>query len=263
MSIYLIKKNEKFYYLTTSDNDDVYKVCYYNITLFVFLETILKKALRYCIPFISMTLALFCQFSCSNAPETKLVYTETDTIKQSVREREQTITWTQELEGEVLSERITKDSMKLGPDVVYGRDIYKISKSTQKPVYPSIEGFGSLDTSNLKISVKEKIEKFCEELSSKDYSGISAYFSSKYLFNYVFFIKDFEEGWKKNFSEELPEEHPYFNKWIYGQPFNGVDIIQIPVRFYADCGTIDMTVFLNSGGNNEFYQITIDRWKKV
>ena len=76
-------------------------------------------------------------------------------------------------------------------------------------------------------------------------------------------MTDLEADWSKNFGKKLPEEGQLFTKWIYGEPFNGADIIQIPVRFYADCGTIDVTVFLNSTGNNEFYQITIDRWKKV
>ena len=79
----------------------------------------------------------------------------------------------------------------------------------------------------------------------------------------MFFINDFEEGWKKNFSKNIPAPEKRFKKWIYGEPFNGAEIIQIPVRFFSDYGTIDMTVFLNANGNNEFYQITIDRWQKV
>ena len=223
----------------------------------------MKKAFSSCIQIFSVIFLFLLFFSCSNAQESKLVYTENDTIKQSVKEIEQTITWTQELEGEVLTEVISRDSMKLGSDVPYGKELYKISKSNNNPVYPSFSDFGSLDISNLKISVKNKLDSFCEAFASEEHKGASASFSGKYLFNYVFFLKDFEEGWTKNFSEELPENTAYFNRWIYGQPFNGVDIIQIPVRFYADCGTIDITVFLNSSGNNEFYQITIDRWKKV
>ncbi len=202
-------------------------------------------------------------FSCSNGQETKIVYTETDTIKQLVKDKEQTITWTQEIEGSLLTESIRKDSMTIGPDVVYGRELYKISKEIQNPVYPSFSDFGSLDISNLNSSVQEKLNKFCKAFSLKDHKDADNSFSNRYKFNYVFFLKDFEEGWKKNFSENLPKGDKIFTKWIFGQPFNGPDIIQIPVRFYADCGTIDITVFLTAVGNNEFYQITIDRWKKV
>jgi hypothetical protein len=69
---------------------------------------------------------------------------------------------------------------------------------------------------------------------------------------------------KKTESESESEtEEGIFTKWLFGEPFIGSEIIQIPVRFYATCGIIDMTVFLNSSGNNEIYQITINRWKKV
>ncbi len=222
----------------------------------------MKKKLQFPIFIISILILSLCLFSCSNVQESKIVYSENDTLKQSVKDREQTITWTQEIEGELLTETITKDSMKIGSDVTYGRELYKISKTIQNPVYPSFYDFGSLDTRSLKASVKEKLDKFCEAFSSEDHKNADYSFSRKFLFNYVFLLKDFEDGWKKNFSKELPEGKAFFTKWIFGQPFNGPDIIQIPVRFYADCGTIDMTVFLDSGRNNEIYQISIDRWKK-
>ena len=223
----------------------------------------MKKSFSSAIAVSSLFAVLTLAFSCSNTQESKLVYTENNTIKQSVKEKEQEITWTLELEGERLSETINRNSMQLGSDVPFGKDIYKINSKNSPSVYPSISEFGSLDTRDLKLSVKQKLNGFCEALSAKDHANADSFFSKKYIFNYVFFIKDFEDGWKKNFDKPLPSEDKAFTKWLFGEPFNGADIIQIPVRFYADCGTIDMTVFINSKGNNEFYQITIDRWKKV
>ena len=215
-------------------------------------------------------------FSCKNTSETKLVYTESDTIKKSVKEKSQEITWTQELEAERLSQKITRSAMELGPDVPYTKEIFKITKN-QSPVYPDLADFGSLDTRNLRPSVKEKLNNFCTSLASVNHSGEDTHFSRKYLFNYVFFINDLETGWKNNFDKEYPKEKSenekseeeksegtnIFTKWTFGEPFIGSEIMQIPVRFYATCGIIDVTVYLNSNGNNEIYQITIDRWKKV
>ena len=212
---------------------------------------------------ISIPLILFCIISCSNSQESKLVYTESNTIKQSVKDKEQDITWTTELEEKRLSQQIHRGSMKLGADVPYSKELYKINQKGQLPVYPSIAEFGSLDTTNLRPALKDKLDQFCTSFASEKHSGAESYFNRRYLFNYVFFVKDFEDGWKNNFKKEMPEESELFTKWIFGEPFIGADIMQIPVRFYADCGTIDMTVFLNSNGNNEFYQITIDRWQKV
>ena len=200
--------------------------------------------------------------SCKNTTESKLVYTENNTIKQNVKEKEQDITWTLELEGERLTQTINRNSLELGKDVVFNKEVYKISKDMQKPVYPCLDEFGSLDTSNLKVSVKRKMNDFCTAFGSENHAGAEGYFSRKYIFNYVFFLQAFEDGWKNCFQNDK-SKNPAFTKWMFGEPFNGSDIIQIPVRFYADCGTIDMTVFLNSKGNNEIYQITIDRWQKV
>lgn len=200
--------------------------------------------------------------SCKNAQQTSVSVTENNTIKKTVKDKELEITWTQELENERLSQSIARDTVKLGTDVPYNKELFKISNN-QSPVYPSLTHFGSLDTSNMYISVKDKLNQFCEAFSTYDHAGAEEVFNRKYIFNYVFFVKDFEEGWNKYFNTEISEDSEYFTKWIFGEPFNGEDIIQIPVRFYADCGTIDVTVFLNSSGNNEFYQITIDRWQKV
>ena len=234
-----------------------------------------KSFCTYILIFLNI-LAAVSIISCKNTSETKLAYTESDTIKKSVKEKEHGITWTQELEAERLSEPISRSSMELGFDVLYSKDLFKISKQKQKAVYPELSDFGSLDTRNLRPSVKEKLNNFCTSLSSENHSGADAFFSRKYIFNYVFFVNDLEKGWKTNFGTDYPkntaveqteqtnsDEFTTFIKWTFGEPFVGSEIIQIPVRFYATCGIIDVTVFLNSNGNNEIYQITIDRWKKV
>ena len=231
----------------------------------------MKKSL--CYKFLIFSLFIFSTaiISCKNTSETKLVYTESDTIKKSVKEKEKDITWTLEIEPKRLIEKITRSSMKLGSDVAYTKDLFKISNTNKAPVYPEFSDFGSLDTRNLKSSVKDKLNNFCKSLSTENHSGADSYFSRKYIFNYVFFVNELESEWKNNFGKEYPremkeeksEESGIFTKWIFGEPFVGSEIMQIPVRFYATCGIIDVTVYLNSSGNNEFYQITIDRWKKV
>ena len=226
----------------------------------------LNKNLRQYIYIISSAIILLSTAACKNTSETKLVYNDNDTIKQAVKEKEQSITWTQELEKERLSQTINRNSIELGLEVPYSKEIFKISKTNQEPVYPELDDFGSLDTRNIRPSIKDKMNNFCSCLSSENHSGADAYFSRKYIFNYVFFIKDLEEGWKNNFEENYPakiDTDGLFTKWTFGEPFIGSEIMQIPVRFYTTCGIIDVTVFLNSSGNNEFYQITINRWKKV
>ena len=236
-------------------------------------------------------------FSCkNNTTETKLVYTENNTIKQAVKNKEQEITWTIEIAPERLQQDFSRASANISPEILFNVDLIKVRSNDKAPVFPELDDFGSLDLSKLKPEAKERIIKVCEALSKSLYSGADLYFSRKYIFNYVFFRNDLIFGWKDNFGVTFPEEYkkeikkaaaisedsdeesdknkskkeekseeikPLFYKWIIGEPFIGSELMQIPVRFYTDCGIIDMTMFLSSGGNYEFYQITIDRWKKV
>ncbi len=209
---------------------------------------------------------IFLLFSCKNTAETKLIFNETETIKKNVKEREQGITWTQEIEQERLTEYVPRSSAMFGLEVPYTKELFKITKSMQAAVYPNMEDFGSLNLNNLPPLLKEKINKFCEALSLDKHAGAENYFNRKYIFNYVFFVKELEEGWENNFGQtypELSEDEKLFTKWTLGEPFIGAEITQIPVRFYTSCGIIDVTLFINSNGNNELYQISINRWKKV
>lgn len=226
--------------------------------------------------------------SCKNTTESKLVYTENDTIKKEIKGREGNITWTFDIEEERLSTNISRSAWPVTENVPFSPDYLRISKKFQKAVFPELLDFGSLDTSSMRPSVKEKINNFCTKLSSSPMAEAASFFSNKYIFNYVFFRQELEDLWKTNFKQKLPviekkkntessddsndkekEEVPeepeinIFSKWIIGQPFTGNDIIQIPVRFFCNYGTIDVTIYMNPNGNNEFYQITIDRWEKV
>lgn len=225
------------------------------------VKSILK---RFVFSFFALTAILV--LSCKNSTETKIIDSETETLKEQVKNREQATTWTLEIESDRLSKKLT-----------YSKDYFKLTKSIQKPVYPELEDFGSLNTININPNIKEKINTFCTKLSEFKEAEIISLFSHKYIFNYVFFSQDFKKGWKENFGSEFPEpaeeskdeneeedeKKTLFTKWLLGEPFNGSNIIQLPVRFYCNYGTIDVTIYMNPNGNNEFYQITIDRWVKV
>ena len=134
----------------------------------------MKKSLRIYISLFFSVFFIISIIACNNSAETKLVYTENDTIKQSVKEREQGITWTQELEKERLTTRITRSSMEIGSDVPYNKELFKISKTMQAPVYPDLNDFGSLDTRNIRATVKDKMNNFCSNLSLENHTGTAS-----------------------------------------------------------------------------------------
>ena len=198
---------------------------------------------------ISSALISLVFLSCKNSSEPKIVYEESETIKSQVKNREQNTSWSIDIDPERLIKPVPRNGKKVSSDIPYTKEVLKISADLQSKVFPEFDDFGSLNTTELSPSIKEKVQGFCEKLSNNS-SDASKYFGSKYLFSYVFFKND------------LPQEIK-INDWIFGEPFLGKDIMQVPVRFFCNSAVFDVTIYMNSKGNNEFYQITIDRWETV
>ena len=207
--------------------------------------------------------------ACSNAEDTKLSYSDVDTIKALVKDKENQISWTRELEGDLLSESYNLNQDQYDKTITASRLLSKVNNEKNRPVYPEFPDFGLLDTSLLNFSAKETIINFCDALSNDFYTKPQSYFDNSYIFNYVFFRNDFIEDWTNNFSAKFPvknqnekkENSPLFTKWILGEPFITSEITQIPVRFYCKHGTVDVTLYLNK--KNLIYQISIDRWDRI
>lgn len=198
--------------------------------------------------------------SCKNQSENKLSFSEENTIKKSVLEKENDITWSKELDANRLKESIS--AKKLSDDVINSIDIMKILPDFQKDIYPEFENFGKLDSSSLTVILKEKITNICTEIAEGKEDKIKSSFNSNYIFNFVFFINDLKKEWEKNFGIDFPENEVLFNKWIIGEPFFGEKILQVPVRFYCNNGTVDVTLYMNIENAYSIYQITINRWEK-
>ena len=225
--------------------------------------------------------------SCTNAGNTKLSYSDVETIKDTVKEREAQISWTKELEGNRLTENLI-DTSKIDKEIKYTHQLAKIQKAKQDPVYPEYPNFGLLDSRLLSFTQKETINNLCEALSSDFYNKPLDYFDNQYIFNLVFFRNEFSEDWKKYFKYDFPQLNPQdektaannpkkstskkestdqakitplFTKWQLGEPFIGSEITQVPVRFYCLPGIVDVTLYLNK--KNLIYKIEIQRWEKL
>lgn len=308
----------------------------------------INKKVPNCNPLITKTafvifiiINCFCIFSCKNASESKLAYDSYDSVKNQIKNREQEISWTKEIEGERLTTAVSVDEKLSKQNISINPDLVKIIKDYNQPVYPYLSDFGSLDTREINKTLQESLDNFCKSLSKNPYSGLDSFFDNSYIFNYVFFKNDFISGWKSSFNEDFPytekqltkiaeknakieaakkrveeaenakvaekteadsapevetqsessksntentsektpeividkatrklaekniEEVNIFSGWIFGQPFVGDEIIQVPVRFYCQNGTIDVTLYVNRNKSNSIYQITIDRWGRV
>ncbi len=215
--------------------------------------------------FILLFILVFPLLSCKNQTESKILNTQDNTIKSTVIQRENDITWSKEIDSYLLEESIK--AKKLSDDVINNIEVMKVLPKSQNAIYPEFENFGKLDISSLSSSEKENVKNFCLEIAKGSENRIEQFFNKQYLFNYIFFQEELKKDWKIKFGEDFPdeikEEEKLFDKWIYGEPFIGDEIIQIPVRFYCIHGTVDVTLYLNKSRENSIYQITINRWAKV
>lgn len=203
--------------------------------------------------------------SCKNQTESKILNSQDNTIKNAVMQRENEITWSKEVDSYLLDESIK--AKKLSDDVVNSVELMKVMPDFQKAIYPEFENFGKLDISSLNSMEKENIKNLCSEIAKGTDTRIEQFFNRQYIFNYVFFQEELKNDWKTyfgcDFPSEIKDDEKLFDKWLYGEPFLGEEIIQIPVRFYCIHGTVDVTLYLNKARENSIYQITINRWAKV
>ena len=83
----------------------------------------------------------------------------------------------------------------------------------------------------------------------------------KYIFNYVFFVYDLKEQWKENFGTDFKTENA-FTRYIIGRPFISDDIVQLPVKLYAEKGSVNIMVIIKNDGRSLVNQIEIKKWDK-
>ena len=153
--------------------------------------------------------------------------------------------------------------------------------SPMTPVYPELEGFGSLDTSNIQGELFDTIKAFClgileysksfdeyekyqaaaakksesekkdegekaeESVPSNDSSKIDAFFSKNSLFSLALFLADSREaGVLKSF--------------VIGRPVVGEELMEVPVLWTGEKEILRSKLFpVQEGGNWKIQQIEI------
>lgn len=222
-------------------------------------------------------------FGCSNNQVNLITYDEENTLKINIKEKGDNIIWTREIEGNILTDNIKKNDLILNNTL--SPTIMGIISNQYDAVYPVFDDFGSLDTRNLDNDVRTFINDFCSSISNNLYSMNESYFNKEYIFTYVFFVKELEQNWKKYFSIDFPVSKPekndivsklenseneadkenvnLFTSWIFGEPFNGDDYIQIPVRFFTKKGSVDVILFITNDSQLKIFNLEIKKWEVV
>jgi hypothetical protein len=207
---------------------------------------------------------LFTAVSCANSHTVILSDNAGETLRSQSDRKNKEILWTRELESMRLVQDITHEdsvdkAVKLTPQTVV------VSAAQAQPVYPFIDGFGSLDTSLITRDVRNVLDTFCKNVST----GLSAdpCMADGCLYSYVLFADDLKNGWKSSFGEDIPEgseNSPLFTKMIYGAPFIDDADYEIPVRFECSKGYVDILLYFEKTGSEyKINQIEIQKWGKA
>ena len=211
---------------------------------------------------------------------------------KSVAEKKITETdWTFELEKDRLAQDISvvnsiEKKIKLTPQVFLNSAYSK----NLEPVFPCVEGFGSLNTSNFNSEIKKMTEEFASSLCKNKFA--SNLFDSSDIYELALFSIELKNRWEKTFdfpypeidekkSEELQNQEKtgenssdaekqtvqeiiLFDEYILGEPFEMNSLCEVPVRFVQKKGFVDVVLyfFKNPNGNWKINQLHILKMQK-
>lgn len=202
----------------------------------------------------------FLFFSCSNGQETEKVISDEISLKAISQNREQELLWTRELESvrlllDTKKNQVVADSIKLEPLVMTG------AVTGKNPVYPYLEGFGSLDTTSISKDMRAFLDETYRCLSKWQIQSLKMQDSS--AFSAILFKYDVEKLWEQNFGDKFPvlqDDMPLFTSRLYGEPFIDDSEVQIPVRLYANRGHLDILLYFTSLTPYKIDSIQIKSW---
>lgn len=190
--------------------------------------------------FVIAVEALF--FSC--ARQNGSAKEDSSPLFKKVSSLQQNASWAYEIEGERLSKKISSVSsianqIPLSPDALIALD----GGFGMAGVYPELQGFASLDTSDLRGELLSLVNGFSSALLSfdgSDSSKIDSYWTDETLYSLALFLWDSgimqaETGGVVG-GQNAGVEKISFTECVVGKPFLGEDLIEIPVRWTLSDG---------------------------
>lgn len=168
--------------------------------------------------------------SCSDNTEESTQPADFETLKSEAEFINSKITWTEETESGRLLEKIKNPEGIDGKVKASVLTVAAIKNEEPLFIFPSLAGFGSLDTSLIPLNLKSEVEKFCDSFSKND--DLSPLFREESLYNLALFYYDLSSrlpNYEKFFNES--ENKNFFDSYKLGEPFiDGVNY-NIPIRF--------------------------------
>lgn len=181
-----------------------------------------KKVCSYII-FFNISIIIFTFISCSGVESVK--DSKYYTIKDYITELDESISWSSELEGNILGKTFQEvDGIDSKADHTPYSYLMKKTKKV-KAVYPYVNDFTSLDISLYPESALTLIEGFCNGVLCED--NLEDFYDDSTMYDLALFLYDYEK---------LVSEGKKYCDFVIGKPFisDYEDIFECPIRFYED-----------------------------
>ncbi len=152
--------------------------------------------------FLAIFIFVWCFFSCANFQKNEGEIAQ-DSLKAQAEKLYNDTFWVSEIEKERLTRDISSietvdKGVRISPQVLINSTYSKNLAS----VYPSLEGFTSLDLTNFLPEVKSLTKEFSIALCEGQIKD--SIFESEDIFEAALFFNDLQEEWFSAFDEEFP-----------------------------------------------------------
>lgn len=197
--------------------------------------------------FLALAIVLF---SCSNNSGAQYSLNIEDSLKDISEQKEIDMTWTKELE----SVRLVRDVSKypsVAANVKISPEVMAVSVTDNSPVYPFLDGFGSLDVTLISSDLYLFLNNFCDKI--KEWQFDESLMEDSAIPSMLLFKYDIEQLWQTD------ERH--LSDTIYGEPFFDADQIMVPVRLSNEKIYIDFNLYIKQDGDFKLNQIELNNFE--
>lgn len=180
-----------------------------------------------------LVFVLFLLAACGNNSVSSVGTTQT--LRNQAESLADSTPWTEELEGEILSQNI-RNMDGIHPTVRLTLDSMVLRDKNFLPenIYPELDGFSSLDVSSIPVKVKYNLDLFCKALLNGD--SALAYIKKDCAFQLSLLYADLKDlNGELNLFDRLENSFPEikFSSYLAGKPFIENSMVQLPVRFFT------------------------------
>ena len=176
-----------------------------------------------------------------------------DTLKNSVENFERTSLWSNEIEADILKEKLPAVK-KISPKTILSPASVALASVDSKTVFPNFKDSFSLDVSSMDKNALKILDSFFYSLESN--ADCEKYFETENFYSLVIFLHDFSEM-KLNILNHVAGE-PFFSDGIY----------QCPVRIFLKTNdkknsSVDIYAYLKKTNQEwKICQLEIFSWNK-